>query len=452
MSEAFPEEALDLRTLDLADGLRALDLGEARSTHAVYASALHLAWRLRGFPMAERVLLYEGVSGLLRVNALGYAEDALGQVRRAVTSSERVLYSSMNEARSLKGPTFAFGAALLFGASTPFAKALLGVVDPWLMAGLLYAGAGIGLVGFRLINGGGRLRLDIAKSDRPWLLGAIVFGGGVGPVLLMLGPAITDAATSSLLLTLDGVFTALIAWIAFREHVHARLIWGMGAIALGAATLAWNGAPILSAGLGPLLIAGACLAWGIDNNLTRKVALNDATVIAMLKGLFAGAANLALAALAGAHWPQFAPVIGSMVVGFAGYGVSLVLFVLALRELGTGRTGAYFSTAPFMGALLAVVMFHAPLTPILFGAGALMAVGVWLHLTETHAHEHQHEPLSHAHAHVHDDHHQHEHGPSDPAGQPHSHWHAHAAQRHAHAHYPDAHHRHGHEEEGKRAI
>jgi drug/metabolite transporter (DMT)-like permease len=358
----------------------------------------------------------------------------------------------MDDAPTLKGPILAFGAALLFGASTPFAKALLGAVDPWLMAGLLYAGAGIGLLAFRLISGRGRLRLDIAKSDRPWLLGAIVFGGGVGPVLLMLGLALTDAATSSLLLTLEGVFTALIAWIAFREHVHARLIWGMGAIALGAAALAWSGAPTLSDGLGPLLIAGACLAWGIDNNLTRKVALNDATVIAMLKGLFAGAANLALAMLAGAHWPPLAPAVGSMVVGFAGYGVSLVLFVLALRELGTGRTGAYFSTAPFIGAVLSVAAFHAPFTLILLGAGALMAIGVWLHLTETHAHDHEHEALAHEHVHVHDDHHRHEHGPNDPVGEPHVHWHVHAPLRHAHAHYPDAHHRHGHQVKGKRAV
>jgi drug/metabolite transporter (DMT)-like permease len=358
----------------------------------------------------------------------------------------------MNDARPLKGPTFAFGAALLFGASTPFAKALLGAIDPWLMAGLLYAGAGAGLLAFRLIAGGGRLHLDITKSDRPWLFGAIVFGGGVAPVLLMLGLALTDAATSSLLLTLEGVFTALIAWLAFREHVHSRLIWGMGAIALGAAALAWSGAPTLAAGLGPLLIAGACLAWGIDNNLTRRVALNDATVIAMLKGLFAGAANLGLAATAGAHLPPLAPALGSMVVGFAGYGVSLVLFVLALRELGTGRTGAYFSTAPFIGALLAVVVFDAPFTLILIGAGALMALGVWLHLTETHTHEHLHDLTAHEHGHMHDDHHQHAHGTSDPLGEPHSHWHTHTAIRHAHAHYPDAHHRHGHDEKHEGAA
>jgi drug/metabolite transporter (DMT)-like permease len=296
----------------------------------------------------------------------------------------------------------------------------------------------------RIISNCGHLRLHIAKSDWPWLLGAIVFGGGVGPVLLMLGLALTDAATSSLLLTLEGVFTALLAWVAFREHVHARLVCGVGAIAVGGAVLAWSGSPTLSAGLGPLLVAGACLAWGIDNNFTRKVALNDATVIAMLKGLGAGAVNLLLASLAHVQWPAWAPALGAMTVGFAGYGISLVLFVLALRELGSGRTSAYFSLAPFFGAVLAIVAFGAPFAPSLLVAGALMGLGVWLHLAEDHAHEHDHEPMEHTHAHRHDQHHLHEHGPSDPAGEFHTHAHQHAAMHHAHPHYPDAHHRHGH--------
>lgn len=348
----------------------------------------------------------------------------------------------MSQASSLKGPAYALGSALLFGMSTPFSKMLLGVVDPWLMAGLLYTGAGVGLLIQRLIANGGRLRIAIMRSDWPWLLGAIFFGGGIGPVLLMLGLSLTDAATSSLLLTLEGVFTATLAWVVFREHVHARLIWGMAAIAVGAAALAWSGMPTLANGLGPLLIAGACLAWAIDNNLTRKVALNDAGAIAMLKGLFAGAANLGLAGLTQAHWPPVAPALGAMAVGFAGYGVSLVLFVLALRELGSGRTSAYFSAAPFIGAVIAIAAFGAPLTLGMVVAAILMGVGVWLHLTESHAHEHQHEAMEHSHSHVHDEHHQHVHGPDDPVSEPHTHSHAHAPMKHAHAHFPDAHHRH----------
>lgn len=347
-----------------------------------------------------------------------------------------------------RGPLFAFGAALLFGASTPFAKALIGVVDPWLMAGLLYAGAGLGLLVFRLLSNRGRLDIAVARTDWPYLIGAILFGGAVGPVLLMLGLSITDAASSSLLLTLEGVFTALIAWIVFREHVNARLIWGMAAIAIGASVLAWNGAPTLSGLAGPLLVTGACLAWAIDNNLTRKVSLNDAAVVAMLKGLFAGGANIGLATLTHARWPPLGPTLGAMAVGFLGYGVSLVLFVLALRALGAGRASAYFSAAPFVGAAVAIVAFGAPLSLTLFVAAALMALGVWLHLTERHAHEHGHEAIEHVHDHVHDSHHQHDHGRDDPVGEPHTHRHAHAAMSHAHPHYPDAHHRHGHGKQG----
>jgi len=350
----------------------------------------------------------------------------------------------MSDGRNLRGPVFAAGAALLFGASTPFAKALLGAIDPWVMAGLLYAGAGLGLLIYRVASARGSLAITVPRSDWPWLLGAIFFGGGIGPVLLMLGLKLTDSATSSLLLTLEGVFTALLAWVVFREHVHARLIWGVVAITLGAALLAWTGTPTLDAGLGPLLVAGACLAWAIDNNLTRKVALNDAVVLAMLKGLVAGATNLGLAALVQTEWPSAAPMLGAMFVGFAGYGVSLVLFVMALRELGAGRTSAYFSAAPFIGAVIALVVFQAPFSWALVEAAILMGLGVWLHLTEKHSHEHVHEAMAHSHAHAHDEHHQHEHGSNDPPGEPHTHRHAHAELRHSHPHYPDAHHRHRH--------
>jgi drug/metabolite transporter (DMT)-like permease len=343
-----------------------------------------------------------------------------------------------------RGPLAALGAALLFGASTPLAKAILGAIDPWLAAGLLYAGSGLGLAIVWLVMSKGKPRLGVSRADWPWLLAAILFGGGLAPVLLMLGLSMTDGATSSLLLTLEGVFTAVLAWVAFREHVHGRLIWGMLAIAIGAAVLAWSGAPTLRAGLGPLLIAGACLAWGIDNNLTRRVALNDAVVIAMLKGLVAGVVNLLLARLSGAGLPALPAAAGAMAIGFTGYGLSLVLYVLALRQLGAGRTGAYFSVAPFLGAVIAVIGFGAPVTPVLFIAAALMGLGVWLHLTEKHEHRHTHDPMSHAHAHVHDEHHQHAHGPDDPLGEPHVHAHEHTQLTHSHPHFPDAHHRHRH--------
>jgi len=344
------------------------------------------------------------------------------------------------------GVPFALISALLFGASTPFAKLLLGDVNPWLLAGLLYLGSGLGLGLVSVVGnalGLRRAEASLVRGDLAWLALIVFFGGMLGPVLLMLGLAHTSAASAALLLNLEGLATMAIAWVVFRENVDTRLLIGAFAILAGAVLLSWQGGPG-GAGIGSLAIAGACLAWGIDNNLTRKLSAADPVQIAMIKGLVAGAANFALALATGAHLPGAAAIAGAGVTGFFGYGVSLVLFVLALRHLGTARTGAYFSTAPFVGAVLALFMFHEPLTARLVIAGALMALGLYLHLTEAHGHEHQHEALDHEHSHVHDAHHQHAHAPADPSGEPHSHRHHHAPLRHAHPHYPDLHHRHEH--------
>jgi drug/metabolite transporter (DMT)-like permease len=195
---------------------------------------------------------------------------------------------------------------------------------------------------------------------------------------------------------------------------------------------------------GPLLVAGACLAWAIDNNLTRKVSLGDPVLIAMLKGGAAGTVNIAIALALSAPTPAVSDVALAGVVGFAGYGISLVLFVLALRQVGSARTGAYFSTSPFLAAIVAVVLLAEPVTVQLLVAGSLMALGVWLHLTEHHEHEHEHEVVVHTHRHVHDEHHQHEHEDVEPQNEPHTHRHIHARLRHKHPHYPDAHHQHRH--------
>jgi drug/metabolite transporter (DMT)-like permease len=344
----------------------------------------------------------------------------------------------------------ALGSALLFGASTPFAKLLLGRVDPWLLAGLLYLGSGAGLSLVRLLRGGGR-EAPLARADLPWLAAAIAAGGVAGPLLLMVGLAHNGAAGTALLLNLEGLATLAIAWLAFREPVDSRLVAGALAILAGAALLAWPAGGGVGLGWGAVAVAGACLAWGIDNNLTRKVAGADPVTIALLKGLAAGAVNGGLALAAGAALPGPGALAGALLVGFLGYGVSLVLFVLALRQLGTGRTGAYYATAPFIGAALAVLLLGEPASPLLLAAGALMAIGLYLHLAERHEHEHAHEPAEHDHRHVHDAHHRHAHAPGDPPGEPHSHPHRHGRLVHRHPHYPDLHHRHGHRAGGQRA-
>lgn len=348
-------------------------------------------------------------------------------------------------ARLHRGVIAALAAAVLFGASTPFAKLLLAHTGPWLLAGLLYLGSGVGLWLVRALRGSPRVHLE--PGEWRWLAGAVIAGGIVGPVLLMAGLAAMPASGASLLLNAEGVLTALLAWFVFRENFDRRVVLGMLAIVAGALLLAWPGEAEFAGALPALLVVAACLAWAIDNNLTRKVSLTDATFIAMLKGLVAGATNLVLSLLAGASWPGAGTVALAALVGFASYGVSLVLFVLALRQLGTARTAAYYSIAPFVGALLAVALLGEPLTWQLSLAGLLMGLGVWLHLTERHIHEHVHEPIEHTHAHVHDGHdahHQHEHDAPVAPGTRHTHRHRHPALRHTHAHFPDVHHRHHH--------
>jgi drug/metabolite transporter (DMT)-like permease len=339
------------------------------------------------------------------------------------------------------GVPAALGAALLFGAGTPLAKLLLHTVSPWLLAGLLYLGSGIGLTMYRLLSRADTVSLP--RSEVPWFVGAIVSGGIVGPVLLMLGLTSMPASGASLLLNAEGVFTALLAWFAFKENFDRRIALGMLAIVAGALILSWPGEAHF-AGLWPAIaILGACFAWGVDNNLTRKVSLTDATWIASVKGLTAGSVNLILAMALGATLPPLSNLLGAMVVGLLAYGISLALFVVALRHLGTARTGAYFSVAPFFGAILSVGLGDPVTTPLLI-AGGLMAVGIWLHLTESHAHEHTHEMMLHEHEHVHDEHHQHTHAYQVEPGVKHTHRHLHEVMTHAHAHFPDSHHRHKH--------
>lgn len=342
------------------------------------------------------------------------------------------------------GVPLALISALLFGASIPLAKVLLGTTDPWVLAGLLYLGAGLGLGFLHVIRAAIQLptaERPLRRSDLPWLAAVVLAGGIVGPLLLMLGLARTDAAGASLLLNLESLATMGIAWLVLRENVDRRLLIGAFAILAGAMLLSWQGTE-LSFGVGAGLIACACLAWGIDNNLTRKLSSANPVQIAMIKGLVAGAANLALALSQGAAPPGIATTSMAAAVGFLGYGISLVLFVLALRYLGTARTGAYFSLAPFIGAVLAILLLNEPLTVKLLIAGTLMGLGLWLHLAERHEHEHGHEAMEHEHRHVHDQHHQHAH--DGPVNEPHTHWHRHEPLIHSHPHYPDLHHRHRH--------
>ena len=351
---------------------------------------------------------------------------------------------------ALRSAAPALVAALLFGASTPLAKWLGTDLSPLLLAGLLYLGSGAGLAVVLVIrqsmtrgNGSTGSHLSIPRSDLPWLAGAILAGGVLGPALLMTGLQSTEGASAALLLNLEGVLTALLAWIVFKENADGRIVLGMLSIVAGGVLLVWQPGRVVVS-YGSLLIAGACLAWAIDNNLTRKVSANDAMLLACIKGLIAGACNTSLALIGGATLPSLGPLTAVLVVGFAGYGLSLVLFVVALRNLGTARTGAYFSVAPLFGVLIAFMLWPEVPHWTFWGSSALMSLGVWLHLRERHGHLHAHEVMDHEHLHVYDDHHRHSHVADVDPSRPHSHPHKHSPLTHRHSHYPDIHHRHSH--------
>jgi drug/metabolite transporter (DMT)-like permease len=318
--------------------------------------------------------------------------------------------------------------AALFGASTPLARGLVGAIDPLWLAGLLYAGPGLGLSALLALRqcglAGANLRIaPFARADLPWLAAAIAAGGIVAPVLFTFGLARTSGAAASLLLNLETVLTVAIAWFVFHEHRNSRTVAGMALIVAASAVLGGEGSGDAGSGWGAPLIALACLAWALDNNLTRKIAGNDAMLIAAAKGLAGGVVNLGLAAVLAGPAPPLASALAAGIIGFFGYGVSLALFVvvaIAFTVLGE-RPGAAFWVA---------------LPP--------MAVGVWLHLTERHAHLHVHARLAHAHPHRHSEHHLHAHDFAWDGTEPHTHAHEHGSLTHVHPHTPDLHHRHDH--------
>jgi drug/metabolite transporter (DMT)-like permease len=286
---------------------------------------------------------------------------------------------------SRRGVFLALGAATLFGISATLSKLALRDIAPELLAGLLYLGSGAGLtllwLGRRALSASGT---PLGRRDVPWLAGSIAAGGVVAPMLLMAGLARTSASTGSLLLNLEGAFTAGLAWFVFRESFDWRIALGMAIIVLGGAVLSWGGRAELGGIAGPLLVAGATLAWGLDNNLTQRVSAGDPVQIGMLKGLVAGSVNTAIAFSLGASWPALRHVTFALAQGLFCYGISLVLFVLALRHSGTARTGASFSTAPFIGTAVSLVVFREHPSTSFGIAAAMMLVGVWLLLTGHH--------------------------------------------------------------------
>ena len=339
----------------------------------------------------------------------------------------------------------ALAAAALFGASTPLAKLLQADIAPALLAGLLYLGSGAGLALVKIAMSLGRCAAEppLQRGDTPWLAGAVLCGGIAAPVLLMWGLAGAAASGVSLLLNLEGVLTALIAALVFREAVAGRVWLGACLMLAAGLVLGYDAQAGFGVSLRMLAVIAACALWALDNNLTRRISAADPVAIAMIKGLAAGGVNTAAALAAGASFPAALPLAGALLLGWLAYGVSLVLYILALRHLGSARAASHFSSAPFIGAALAIALLGEPVTAGFVVAFMLMIAATWLVLTERHAHTHHHEYLRHDHLHTHGEHHQHEHGGGE-GPEPHSHPHVHAPHTHTHPHLPDLHHRHTH--------
>lgn len=342
------------------------------------------------------------------------------------------------------GALFGLGAAALFGMSAPISKLLLGQTAPQMLAALLYLGAGIGLL---LIRGHRRAQHEapLRKADWPYATAIVITGGVIGPVLMLHGLRQVSGVAGSLLLNLEAPFTIAVAVLFFREHLARREAIAAAIIILGGATLTLErDAPSQATLVGALLLAGACAAWAIDNNLTQKLSGKDPMALVRIKTLSAGTMNLLIAFALGQDLPPARILAAATVLGFFSYGASILLDAYALRHLGAAREAAYFATAPFFGAALSIPLLGERLTIARVAAVALMSAGVALLLRAQHGHTHSHEALDHEHRHVHDEHHQHEHLPTDPPGEPHSHPHRHAALTHEHPHVSDLHHRHEH--------
>lgn len=349
-----------------------------------------------------------------------------------------------------RGALLGLLAAATFGVSVPLAKVLLADIAPQLLAGLLYLGAAAALWGWHALRPG-TVEAKLGRRDVPLLVAVVVSGGVAGPLLMLLGLARVSAVAGSLLLNLEGPFTVLIAVTVFREHLDRGTFVAVLLVLAGAAALKLEPGQLRADLGGVLLIAGACAAWGLDNNLTQRLSLRDPLAIVRIKTLAAGAVNLTLArlfagpgAVAGPAWPSGRALAYAAALGALSYGVSMVLHAYALRALGAARVAAYFATAPFLGALVALGLGDR-LGGWSAAAMVAMALGVALMLRETHEHEHRHEALEHEHAHTHDAHHQHAHANGDPPGEPHTHVHRHDPLTHRHAHASDLHHRHRHD-------
>lgn len=348
----------------------------------------------------------------------------------------------MNPSMRVRGAACGIAAAGLFGVSVPLAKLLLPRASPLALASLFYLGAAAMLT---VVRAGRRtLETPVKRADLPGLALITITGAILGPVLMLVGLSRVSGVTGALLLNLEAPLTMLVAISAFGEHLSRRGALAASVIVLGGLLLGWGSEGVSGEWLGVAALTAACCCWALDNNVTQRLSLRDPVAVAQMKAAGAGATSLLLALATGAALPSHGTLVAALGLGALCYGLSIALDTYALRLVGAAREAAYFATAPFFGALLAVPLLGEDLRlPEVFAGGA-MAVGVFLLLRERHGHRHAHDAIVHEHRHVHDEHHQHPHDARTTIDGSHSHEHAHAPLEHDHPHVSDSHHRHRH--------
>lgn len=336
--------------------------------------------------------------------------------------------------------------AALFGVSTPLAKVLLDNIDPIVLAGYLYLGAFVGLAIFTILRHLTRQEVKespLEKKDIPWLSGAILAGGVLGPISLMFGLRYVSGFATSLLLNLEGVATALIAFMIFKENAGKKVWIALVFMTIAGILLSYNPQESSFIIIGPLLIVFAMICWGIDNNLTRHISEKNPVHISAIKGIVAGSISLSIAFILGKNIVLDLFTLYALTVGAFSYGISLVLFIKALKGMGSFRTGMFYSFGPFIGAIVSLILLREWIGWVMIPATVLMVIGVYMVITDKHLHTHEHSKLTHTHAHTHEDmHHLHEH--DEEVSGTHIHPHDHENESHEHLHWPDSHHRHDH--------
>lgn len=349
-----------------------------------------------------------------------------------------------------EGTLLAALSAVLFGVTTPAVQRFGHGLGPFTTAALLYAGAGsIAAVLMMARRRGTGIEAPLRAKHAPRLAAVALAGAVIAPAALAWGLSRSSGVAASLLLNLEAVFTIALGVRLYGEHVGRRVAVAVATMTVGGAFLllgrAGGGSTTELRGL--LAVSVATAAWALDNALGRPLADLDPGSVVASKTLTGAALSLALAI--GLREPRPLDVwalVTLVAVGAGGYGLSLRLYLLAQRRLGAGRTASVFAIAPFVGAAVASLGGESLGGVTGVAGGALMALGVYLHVTEEHGHLHGHDATEHEHAHRHDDaHHDHPHG-AVPA-RAHSHIHEHVSMHHSHPHAADLHHVHDHDTE-----